>query len=192
MFRETIQFRQPLRKVRLTYAGPPAVSTTQVETLVAEAVQQAREAAEDEGKQQLLEARVEYQHLHDQVLGSINERYESLVDEIHSRLPGLLMAGLRRLLPEVALNGDAVEQLVMDTARGLLEKGEAIEVRLCEADLAALREASPDFEARHPRLTFTSDGGLGRGDCLISSRYGQVDARVEVKLNRLEREVTRE
>jgi flagellar assembly protein FliH len=67
-----------------------------------------------------------------------------------------------------------------------------ITVRLHPLDLAQLEENGPDIVERLSRLgetALTPDESLSRGGCLIETRQGVIDARIETQLSRIVEEL---
>lgn len=191
-FRSAIAPGAPLRGVTLAYMGAPPVPADEVETLVATAAEQARQAAETQAAAEIQTYKGGCEEAWNRQFDVIQKRYDDLVDEVHARLPALLVAGLRRLFPQISLEGTAVEALILETAKGLIDKGEAIEVRLSPADYATFQAALPQFQQKHPRIQVTEDGELQPADCRVLSRFGEIDARMTEKLSRIEEELTDE
>jgi flagellar biosynthesis/type III secretory pathway protein FliH len=116
------------------------------------------------------------------------------------------LSGLERELAEVALDvaGKLVGRalavdpaLVLELARGALETVRArreVVLRVHPDDAVLLRTSSPALSSlleRAPALVLREDSGLVRGDVIVETEAGRVDARVEAQLALLEQAVVR-
>jgi flagellar biosynthesis/type III secretory pathway protein FliH len=116
------------------------------------------------------------------------------------------LSGLERELAAVALDvaGKLVGRalavdpaLVLDLARGALETVRTrreVVLRVHPDDAVLLRTSSPALSSlleRAPAVALREDSGLVRGDVIVETEAGRVDARVEAKLALLEQAVMR-
>ncbi len=116
------------------------------------------------------------------------------------------LSGLERELAGVALAvaaklvGRALAidpTLVLDLARGALEAVRTrreVVLRVHPEDAVLLRTASPALASlleRAPALVLREDPGLARGDVIVETEAGRVDARIEARLALLEQAVLR-
>ncbi len=72
--------------------------------------------------------------------------------------------------------------------------GSEVEIRLNPADRATLGEAGGPIAQVLSRLapvTFIEDGSIAPGGCLIDTRHGRIDAKLETQLARIESELNR-
>lgn len=92
-----------------------------------------------------------------------------------------------RVLGDSAARRQLIEDMVAQAMSAL--RGQALRVRLSDADLALLAEAgegeSAGLRARHPGVEWIADPSVQAGGCLIDGEAGTLDARLEVQLQRL-------
>lgn len=87
-----------------------------------------------------------------------------------------------RLLGEPSSRRSVVESLVRQGFAGL--RSQALRVRLHPADLALIEEHAA-LRLSHPGVEWLGDGSVANGGCLIDSRKGTLDARLETQLRQL-------
>jgi flagellar biosynthesis/type III secretory pathway protein FliH len=188
-YRETVRLREPLRAVRIAYAGPPRL--TEAEAAARE--QAAREAGRKEAEQAASEAhdalRAELKQAQESFFEALNEEFGEAVETVNQRVPPVVMAVARRVLQGVELDATQLESLVRHAAGSVLAKGEAADVAVSPGALEQLKELEPGIQTRYPKLELRSDPDLGPNDVRVSSRFGQVDARVSTKLDKIEAEL---
>jgi flagellar biosynthesis/type III secretory pathway protein FliH len=60
-----------------------------------------------------------------------------------------------------------------------------IEIALHPEDIELLSQYDQKFQDKYPGLHFVSDSCLRVGDCIMRTRFGVVDGRLETKLDNL-------
>jgi len=170
---------------QVAYDGSPRVSAAESEKAVKEAYARGYEEASSQYNQQIVDFRSEVNALREGVLGELEGRFQTIVKEAREALMALTYASVRRALGGYELPKEAVASVVnaIIEESGLDE--ERMDVRLNPEDLALLADLEPEIKAKHPGLNFIEDRTLGRGDCLLSSRFGKVDGLMSTKLERL-------
>jgi len=89
---------------------------------------------------------------------------------------------------EVSVNPDAVLSIVRK-AMQKIKDSHAICIRLHPEDLIALKQADLEtscLEKTFERFVFQADGAMSRGDCLIETRQGDIDAGIRNQLALIE------
>lgn len=190
LYKHRATFASPLKGLSIVPEQPPEPPEP---TFSQQELQQQVEHARKEGMQmaqQQLNPRI--QELHQQavnlqsgVLQTLENNYGSVVQEVYERMPALVHALLQRVLIEVKMTPETVKAIVLDTLSELSSEAEQMEVRLCPSDLKLLQENDHELDSRYPHLSFRQDNSLKPGDCLLHSRFGLVDARVETKLQKI-------
>lgn len=87
-----------------------------------------------------------------------------------------------RLLGEPSLRKTVVESMVRRGFAGL--RSQALRIRIHPADLGLLDECA-DLRAAHPGVEWVGDQSVEAGGCLLDSRKGTLDARLDVQLRQL-------
>lgn len=125
-----------------------------------------RERAREEARAELATA-----HL------ALERERRAVLDETESSIATLALAVARRIV------GDALEadpehlRVLVDDALGRMRRASRIRVRVHPDDAAALHPPLPAEVLCDPTLT--------RGGCVVESELGEVDARLEVRLDAL-------
>lgn len=177
-----------LKGVRVVYAGPPPV--TGLEAIAREEASYKRgySDASDSYNQQIAEQRQEMVRLQADVLQRVEDKVSQFLDTVRDALPEVITAITRKLWAELELQPEQLKAIVDEALDDLVHKGEPVEVQLCPADLAVVRQYEGEFSATGP-LRLTEDETLQHGDCVVKSRYGRVDARVATKFAKVERQL---
>ena len=123
------------------------------------------------------------------VFKNMHAEFEKLVEEINSRLPELVLAMLHRVLADTPMDRQLVCKIIDETLGQFISKDEDLEIRLSKSDLALLRGGEESSEDLYPGITLLEDPALQPGDCLVRSRFGLVDARVQTKILKIEKEL---
>lgn len=190
LYKHSARFHAALKGLAIIPEKPPEPpAPTYNEAQLQQRVQAARQEGLNQGHQQLApqiqQLRQQAATLQASVLSGIEKRFEGFTGELYGRLPDWLMALMRRVLVEVTMTPEALKAIVEDTLSEISSEAEQMEIRLCPADLKLLQENDHELDTRYPKLTFREDKSLSSGDCLLHSRFGLVDARIETKLNKI-------
>lgn len=187
--RTTLRLSQPLKRVRVTYAGPQPIPGDQKEALERAAYQKGHADASAVFQQQILEQREEMRYLQEDLLAQIGNQYETLEKVIADRLPALAMAMLKKLAPSIEWDVPTLNATLETILADYAPQGEALEVCLCAEDYALLKHSEDNPEERHNGLKLVSQADLQRGDVILRSRFGTVDARIETKVDKLSKDL---
>lgn len=186
----TLVFSEPLRDVQWVEVPLPGIPADEMEKRERAAAARGREESDAHYKAQIVEMREEVLALQKGLFQRMEDNFAALVQGVHERLPALVMAVSRRALAGLELDGEQVRAVIEEILRHDAPEGEKLTLTLCPADLEALRKADPGFEERHSRLAFEAEAELQSGDCLVRSRFGEVDARLSTKLRHIEQELS--
>lgn len=180
---DPIRLTLPLRGVRLSARRPPRLYTgEEMEKACAAARQEGHEEASKLQQVQLGEHRAEMVQLQDGALRALRDQHEALAGQFRRTLPELALDIARHLLADLELDGAAIARIVEDTLAEVVPGREGLTVLLNERDLALLEKTDAAFRARHPDMAFRADASLRSGDCVVRSRFGEIDARLDTKL----------
>ncbi|MEK7674516.1 MAG: FliH/SctL family protein, partial [Verrucomicrobiota bacterium] len=177
---EPIQFRQPLRDVRLATR-----STSEADW--AERLQQCEQASYERGRlegekalsEQLLRQRGEVLELQNGVFASMQQALPQLVRACENALISLALEAARKLVADMPVPAEMIEAAVRETL-AQVEESAVFSVQLHPEDLALLqRMNSPVLlsPSTGERMRFEASSEVSRGGCLVKTRFGLVDGR---------------
>lgn len=176
---------EPLVGLKVSYDGPPRVEAKVVKEEIEKAYQKGYDEASQQYNQQILEFRSEVNALREGTFSNLENKFGTIVAEAREALMTLTHDCVSRTLGGIDYDSEIVLSIVNSVIEESGLDDEKMEIRLHPLDLALLEELEAELKSKHPRLTFTEDKILKRGDCLLSSRFGKVDGLVSTKLNRL-------
>jgi flagellar biosynthesis/type III secretory pathway protein FliH len=182
-----ITFASALRDVHLVAATSPSELERRGHEAEQAAYERGRRDAEKALSEQLLQQRTELLALHQGVIESLRTSVPLLVREAESALIDLAMEAAGKVVAGVPVSRQTVEAVVRE-ALGQVEDTSEISIQLNPDDLALLRKhKSPILEGLPETgpLRFTASPEVTPGGCLIHTRFGQLDARRETKLEQL-------
>lgn len=145
------------------------------------------DAARELADQQMVEFRADMQQLGDGVFKQLSTIEPALVGQIRAALPGLALDLARRLLAGYEPPAEVISRLCEEALAELFPERENLELSVGARDAALLEKIQPDWLARYPGLRIRTEASLKPGDCQVRSRFGLTDARIQTKLNALER-----
>lgn len=112
-----------------------------------------------------------------------------LLAEAESDIARLAVAIARKVLVGELALGDAAILRIVSQALASARLGRAVVVRVHPDDATGLSAAYPALLAaagRSEGLVLRPDPGLARGDCVVESEIGTIDARIDTQLSAIE------
>lgn len=189
-FTSLIAFDRPLSSAALRNQQGRFLTEKEIAALTQEAYHRGGDDARAATDQQIVEMRSGLEGLRDGAFSKLTAVEKQFQSQLHHALPSLTVEIARRLLAGYEPDADAVDRICRETLEELFPERENLEVSLSPRDHALLTNLSPDWLTRYPGLRITSDNSLKTGDCLVRSRFGLTDARLQTKLGALQHALT--
>lgn len=213
---KAIRFPRPLKRVTVNWCGAPAVSAAEAAEAERAALEKGRFEVRQEMTDQVTALRDALSQQQDAVLKSVQRSHEELLASIAQRLPRLVVKAASKVLEGLELDADQVEGVVAKILSAAPEgerielRMNPDDLQLLRGvEQAEQTQAAPDPDAsgedfaqalsglfggggtdslaeKYPDVDFSEDETLGRGECMMHSRYGVVDGRVATKLAAIE------
>jgi len=185
-FVKLISFDRPLGGAVIPGQRGPLLSEAEVAGRLQAAYHAGADAARASADQQLVEFRSDMVQLSEGALKKIGGIEALLVTQLREALPALALDIARRLLADFEPPPEVIERFWRESLDQLFPETEGLELALCARDAELLEELNPEWRRRYSGLRLRVDPGLKRGDCLVRSRFGLIDARQNTKLQSLE------
>lgn len=184
---ETLTLPQPLRDVRPLTPIPALEAEHRMREADANAYERGRRDAEKALREQLLQQRSELLEMHQGVVDSLRRAVSQVVTETEDALLNLALEAAQRLIAGLPVSPEMLEAVVRE-ALSHVEDNTEITVHLHAEDLALLRKHDSPLLRGSPEsgtMRFVGSAEIARGDCLVQTRFGLLDARRETKLQQL-------
>ena len=199
------QAERVLKDIRIAGESSPL---RQIEVVPREDLKLTEQAAYERGKKdaeatlqgQLEVMKTEYATEQQQKLADF---FKNIQDDLGGQVPRMLQSlekHVINLAADIAMKivaGTPVDKSMVETvvkdALAKAEKDTDVVVLLNEADLELLSQADSELLQRthgSSEVVFKASPEVSRGGCLLETRYGTVDARIETKADVLKKEVT--
>lgn len=137
---------------------------------------------------QMVELRGSVQTLQDGLFANLKGTEDSLLAQLRTSLPGLILEIAQRLLAGFEPPAEVIEKLCREALDQLYPERENLELIVSPRDAAMLEKVTTDWASRYPGLRIRPDATLNPGDCQVHSRFGLIDARIAAKLAAIEHE----
>ena len=185
---ETIAFNPALRDVQLLTQVPAREWSAYVREREAAAYQRGRSEGDQACDQKILQQRKELDALQNGILKSLPQILPRVLQEAEPSLIQLALAAAQKLVAGLPVDLELVEAVVRE-ALSQVEDTAEITVQLHPDDLALLHKHQSILltgpSANGP-VRFSSSPAATRGDCLVQTRFGVVDARRKTKVEQLQ------
>ena len=199
------QAERVLKDIRIADESSPL---QQIEVVPREDLKLTEQAAYEQGKKdaeatlqsQLEVMKTEYATEQQQKLADF---FKNIQDDLGGQVPRMLQSlekHVINLAADIAMKivaGTPVDKSMVETvvkdALAKAEKDTDVVVLLNEADLELLSQADSELLQRphgSSEVVFKASPEVSRGGCLLETRYGTVDARIETKADVLKKAVT--
>ncbi|MCS7049157.1 MAG: FliH/SctL family protein [Verrucomicrobiae bacterium] len=143
------------------------------------AYERGRREAETMLREQLLAQRRELLEWQQGVLRKLQEAIPQVVHDTQEQLIQLALTAAQKVVAGMPISADAVREAVRE-ALAQVEAGSEVTVLLHPEDCAALGEQAP------AGVRVQADPQLARGDCVVKTPFGIVDARRATKWQRIQ------
>lgn len=150
------------------------------------AYQRGVDASRGLADQQMVEIRTDLEQLSDGLFSKLAGIEPVLLAQLRDALPSLAMDLARRLLAGFEPTAEQISLLCEEALNSLHPERENLELAISVRDAALLEKLSPAWMQRYPGLRFRPEAHLVAGDCLVRSRFGLSDARLQTKLAALQ------
>lgn len=181
----TLSLEQPVVGLSISYDGQPKVAQAQHEAEVEAAYKSGYDDASSQYNQQILEFRSEVNAMREETFSKLEAKFRTIVNEARQALMTLTYDCVCRTLGGLEMSPEIVASVVdaIVVESGLDE--EKMQVKLNPKDIALLQDLESELVSKHPGLELVPDNALGRGDCVLSSRFGKIDGTLSTKLEKL-------
>ena len=139
--------------------------------------------------EQLLKQRAELHELMQGTINSLRQAVPQVIHDAENMVVSLALEVAQKLVSDMSVSVPMVEAVIRD-ALAQVEGTAKFTVRLHPADLELLQKAeSPLLSGGDGSgdCRFLGSPDVGRGGCLVQTRFGTVDARRETKFDLLKR-----
>jgi len=139
----------------------------------------------------LLEQRTEMADLQNGLIQSLRAAIPQVLSETENAVLALALDAARKVVAGLPVDSEVVEAVVQEALRQVEDTAEVI-VQLHPEDMAILRKSNSPILSESPNgrlVRFVSSAEVGRGGCLVQTRFGLIDARRETKFAQLERTI---
>jgi len=181
----TLPLLEPLVALKVSYDGSERVDAKVFQEEIDKAYQKGYDEASQQYNQQILDFRTEVNALREGTFSDLENKFTTIISEAREALMTLTHDCVSRTLGGLEFDSEIILSIVNSVIEESGLDDEKMEIRLNPLDLELLEDLEAELKSKHPRLTFTPDKVLKRGDCLLSSRFGKVDGLLRTKLNRL-------
>jgi flagellar assembly protein FliH len=185
-FVKLISFDRPLAGAAVPGRPGPMLSEGEVAGRLQAAFHAGSDAARAAADQQMVEFRVDMEQLAQATLAKVSGVEALLLAQLRDALPALALDIARRLLADFEPPPEVIERFWREALEQLYPERDGLELALCPRDTELLEKLAPEWRHDYPDLRLRADPSLERGDCLVRSRFGLIDARQRTKLQTLE------
>ena len=138
-FNKSINFPASPSGFKVSYIGNPDIPVEESNSASQESYNRGKQEATSFYQAEIKKLREEIAVQQNQLLGEINQKVVSTVQELEVRLPDLVIGIAERVLGQVKLDGEGIEQLVKSMIAEFADEDEKLEVFLNAKDLDLLK-----------------------------------------------------
>jgi flagellar assembly protein FliH len=185
-FAKIIPFDRPLVSAAIPGQAGRFCSESELADREEAAYARGVDAARGLADQQMVDMRADIGSLSEGVFRKLSSLEPELLSQLRDALPNLAVDLARRLLAGYEPTPEVVTRVCEEALAEIFPERENLELVVSPRDAALLQETNPDLLQRYPGLRIRGDATLSHGDCMVRSRFGLTDARIETKLNALQ------
>ncbi len=185
--RATIAFPKAPRSIHVSGQLSPAVYRFEdLELAREEAAREVTRRVTAEAEEKIAAVQEELSDLKEGVLKSLSDQFSQALSQMRGLLPQLVVEATARVVGGIKVDESVVRGVVDDLLSEVAPGAEQLEVQLCEADFATLQGDQSQFKQKFPSIVFRSNSELRSGDCMVKTRFGVLDGRLQTKIRGLE------
>lgn len=162
--------------------------THALESRLEREVQEAYERGRREGEQalgeQLIQQRNSLHELENGILKNLRQSVTETRSQCQQSLVELAVEAAARLVGDLPISAELVEAVLRE-ALDQVEDSTDVTVQLNSHDLELLRSLESPMLAPAPEVRLEASAEVGRGGCVVLTRFGVIDCRRETKLKLL-------
>jgi len=189
---EIINFSSPVKDVIIRYEQHDncsistliLISQTELSSREKIAYENGRADGEKAISDQLIRQRGELLELQNGILHSMAELLPEIRKQCEKSLIELAFESVKKIIGQIPISREIIESVITD-ALNQMEESTDFTILLNPEDLNLLQQVnSPLSLPTQPgsKIRFQSSNDISRGDCIIKSKFGTIDARREKKL----------
>ena len=147
-YNRSIRFPKPLSGFKVNNIGLPAISVDQSQGDSLAEYNRGKEEATSFYQKEIAKLRTDYAEAQSQLLSNIDSKVNEVISKLDLRLPDLVIGLAERVLGQITLDRDSIEQIVRKMVTEFSGDEEKLEVYLCPQDLSLLKAiADPEKPA---------------------------------------------
>ena len=164
-YNRSIQYPKPLSGFKVNNIGQSPIPAAQsLENANAE-YKRGKEDATVFYQAEITKLRKDYAEVQSQLLSNIDNKVNEVISKLDRRLPDLVIGLAERVLGQITLNRESIEQIVKSMVAEFSEDDEKLDVYLCPQDLSLLKAFSMSLSIQSLSLS----GNRSLASFLISS-----------------------
>ncbi len=123
------------------------------------------------------------------LVSKIDKDVQELLQAMQDEMPSLVIKLLKKVLGAYAIDASMIHSILQDALKEVSEDNAYVEVFISQQDWDTLKIDDADWAHSYPKVSFFRDEKLKSGDCLLKSRFGLIDGRLEKKVLKIEKEL---
>jgi flagellar assembly protein FliH len=184
---DSIRFQEAPQNVRLLVKAPMQDWQEHLREREQAAYEKGRRDGQRALGEQMLQQRNEMVELQNGVLLSLKQSLPRMIQENESALMNLALELAQKIVAGMPIDPAMLEAVVQEALQQASDTAGVV-IKLHPDDLALLRKHNSPLLNGLPEtgsLRFTVSSEVTRGGCIVQTRFGQIDARRETKVEQL-------
>lgn len=150
-YNRSIRFPKPLSGFKVNNIGLPPIPVVQSQEDSLAEYNRGKEEATSFYQKEIVKLRTDYAEVQSQLLSNVDSKVNEVISKLDHRLPDLVIGLAERVLGQITLDRDSIEQIVRKMVTEFSGDEEKLEVYLCPQDLSLLKAmADPEKPAEGP------------------------------------------
>ena len=181
--RASLSFSVPLKTVHLAGQGKlPRFSAEDLAAAREEARQEASDAVTQAYDEQIARLKTDVSAIVERILSGLVEKHGEALEQMRGLLPSLVQEAMTRIVSGIQWEENAIRGVVQDLLSEVAPGADTVEVQLCRVDLVRMEKFQPQMRQKFPTLQFSENDELAPGDCVVRTRFGVLDGRMNTKI----------
>ena len=181
---ERVRFRAPVTAVRVERLGRASQTEADVVARLKHEFERGWEAGQRDLGQKLVDQRAELITMQQALLKRLRDAVDQVARETEQHLAEITVAYVEKIVGALPISAESIAAVVKEAVDGLAPSA-VFEIRLHPEDLNLLERLHEEVGGVCDQAALVADANLSRGDCVVRTKFGIIDASRATKLSQV-------
>ena len=113
-----------------------------------------------------------------------------MVEQFKTGIPDLLIEISKKVLGVISIEKEQILSIIDEVLSECSLEDKKLLLYLSKEDMEILKKCNVEEKNKYQHIQFEEDEHLQRGDCVVKTDFGILDARMDTKLDQIKKEIS--